>query len=145
MASALGATAAPALWAFVVRSGDDGPPAIRYGRDRCDACGMIISAPRFAAAARQGTVTHRYDDIGCLARDVGSLASGRATGFVHDMGSEGWIEAARAWFVQSPRIHTPMNYGIGAYADPSAARASVPGVPVLSVEQLLAALTRERS
>ena len=145
-AVAIGTAAAPAVWAFVTRSaGDDGPPSIGYGRDRCDACGMIVGDARFAAAAREGTAVHRYDDVGCLAKHAGAaMASGRATGLVHDFNTEGWVDAARAVFVRAPRIRTPMNYGIIAYADPAAARAAHPGLPVLSLTETLAGFVRER-
>ena len=41
------------------------PPEVHYGEDVCDACNMIISEPRFAAAyyTEDGAV-RRFDDIG---------------------------------------------------------------------------------
>ena len=149
--AAIGATAAavaaPAVWALVMRQGDEsGPPAIAYGRERCEQCGMIIGDARFAAAARQGSTIRRFDDIGCLIRHSGAvLASGRARGFVHDADSETWIDAPHAWYVRTPAIRTPMNYGIAAYADNAAARRAHPQAPALAFEDLLAALAKEQT
>lgn len=147
IAGAVAAAAAPAVWALAIRPADEsGPPEVAYGRDRCEACGMIISDPRFAAAARQNSAVRRYDDIGCLIRHSGEpLTSGAAVGFVHDLPSEGWIKASRAWYVRSPAIRTPMNYGIAAYADEAAARRAHPDTPAVAFEALLATLAQEPS
>jgi hypothetical protein len=144
--SAGGAAAAPAVWAALGRGpADDGPPAIRYGLDRCDACGMIISDARFAAGARQGSAAFRYDDVGCLARHMArELAAGRARGYVHDAGTEQWLDAAGAAYLRSPAIRTPMSTGVAAYATPDAARSAHPALPVLAFDALLDALLRER-
>ena len=141
------AVAAPALWALVTRQGDEsGPPEVAYGRDRCEQCGMIIGDRRFAAAARGGSTVHRFDDIGCLIRHSGdAAASGRATGFVHDTDTEAWIDAPRAWYVRSPAIRTPMNYGVAAYGDTAAAHRAYPQAPVMSLDDLLTALAKEQS
>ena len=151
MKAAIGATAAmvagPAVWALVTRQGDDGgAPAIAYGRDRCEQCGMVIGDARFAAAARQGSTVRRFDDIGCLIRHSGeALASRSARGFVHDVDAETWLDAPGAWYVRTPAIHTPMNYGIAAYADAGGARRAYPRAPVLAFADLLAALAKEQT
>ncbi len=144
---AAAAVAAPALWALATRSGDEsGPPELAYGRDRCEQCGMILSDPRFAAATRQGSTVHRFDDIGCLVRHSGdALASGRARGFVHDAVVETWIDAPGARYVRSPAIRTPMNYGVAAYAEEASAHQAHPGAPVLPFDAMLAALAKEQS
>lgn len=135
---ATGAAAAPALWAFLAPADDAGPPVIRYGVDRCQACGMLIADARFAAAARVDRHVRRYDDIGCLLRDAGeALAAGGAVAWVHDLLSERWLDAARAWYVRSS-LQTPMGSGLAAYADRDAAGAAHPGTPVRSFAELLA-------
>ncbi|MDR7554682.1 MAG: hypothetical protein QN157_03655 [Armatimonadota bacterium] len=137
---AAGAALTPALWALLGRADGTGPPQIRYGVDRCQACGMLIADPRFAAAARIGASVRRYDDIGCLVRDAGDLlAAERAVAWVHDLPSERWLEASRAWYVRSPTLRTPMGYGLAAYADRGAARQAHPTRPVQSFADLLAA------
>jgi len=144
---AAAAAAAPALWALGTRRGDEsGTPEITYGRDRCEQCGMIIGDRRFAAATRRGSTVHRFDDIGCLIRrSADAVASSHAQGFVHDAGTEAWIDAPRAWYVRSPAIRTPMNYNIAAYADKAEAHRVYPEAPVMTLDDLLAALAREQS
>jgi len=144
---AAAAVAAPALWALVTRQGDEtGAPEIAYGRDRCEQCGMIIGDRRFAAATRRGSTVHRFDDIGCLIRHSADvLASSHARGFVHDAGTEAWIEAPHAWYVRSPAIRTPMNYNIAAYADNAEAHRASPQAPVMALDDLLAASAKKQS
>jgi len=146
-ALAVGGAAAPAVWALLARApAEGGPPEIRYGRDRCDACGMIIGDPHFAAASREGSVVHRYDDIGCLMTHSGAaLSAGRAQGFVHDMATEAWIDAAAATFVRTSEIRTPMGFGLAAYADARAVRAAYPKASTMTFEVTLATLISERS
>jgi copper chaperone NosL len=139
VAGAAGAAAAPALWALLGRPDGAGPPGIRYGVDRCQACGMLIADPRFAAAARVGERARRYDDIGCLLRDAGdALAAQRAVAWVHDLPSERWLEAPRAWYVRAAALRTPMGSGLAAYPDRDTARAAHPTAPLLSFTDLLA-------
>lgn len=44
----------------------EGPEEIRYGREKCQICGMIISDPAYAAEIRGGTdkALYKFDDIG---------------------------------------------------------------------------------
>jgi copper chaperone NosL len=144
---AAAAAAAPTLWVFLGRSPDsDGPPAIRLGRDRCDACGMIISDLTYAAAAREGPAVYRYDDIGCLIRGAGrALAARRASAYVWDAAAHAWIDASSATFVRSPAIRSPMGYGVAAYRTPEAARRAHPGAGVLTFEGLLTQAMQEGS
>ena len=48
-------------------NGEAQPPEIHYGEDVCDACGMLISEAKFAAASvDQDGTAHKFDDIGDL-------------------------------------------------------------------------------
>jgi hypothetical protein len=145
--AAAGAAAAPAAWALLGRApAEVGPPAIRYGRDRCDACGMIISDPRYAAAAQRGRAVSRYDDIGCLIDRVGqALVRGEAEAYVHDAGTHLWLKAERATYVRSPAIRTPMASGIAAYATAEAAARAHPGAEPLTLQALLVTAGRAPS
>lgn len=144
-AGVVAAAAGPALWMLISRSGaSDGLPEIVFGSDRCDQCGMIISEARFAAAWQIGRVVRRYDDIGCLVRGSGArLAAGEGRACVHDAAHGGWIEAASAIFAHSPKILTPMGYGIAAFADREAAAAAHPGVPLVVWADLRDVVARE--
>ncbi len=94
------------------------PPDIRYGEDKCADCDMIISEPRFAAAAvhEVGNGTYEnllFDDIGDLLRymkahpDLKYVAS-----YVHDYDTEAWVDATKATFVHSAEVRTPMASGL---------------------------------
>ncbi|MDR7418618.1 MAG: twin-arginine translocation signal domain-containing protein [Armatimonadota bacterium] len=135
----VGAAAAPAAWTLLGREpASSGPPVLRYGQDRCDACGMIISDPRYAAAARDAAGVRRYDDIGCLLGHAGAaLRSGQARGYVHDAETHEWLDAGAAAFVRSPAIRTPMGFGIAAYVTPQAASRAHPGTTALTLGALL--------
>jgi copper chaperone NosL len=142
-----GAVAGPALWTLLGRGPvESGPPDIRYGQDRCDACGMIISDPRYAAGARSAAAAFRFDDIGCFAQHSGAAAAaGQTAGYVHDAGTHEWVDAQAAAFVRSPAIRTPMGFGIAAYASAESARRAHDGAATFTLEALLSALDREPS
>lgn len=96
------------------------PPDIKYGRDLCTQCGMIIMEARFATAYRSDDGTEKkFDDLG------GMVLHLRATGYdpdpsnvwVHDYETEEWITAAAAHFVPTLSVATPMGHSILAFAD----------------------------
>lgn len=105
------------------------PPAIVYGEDVCDACGMIISDERFAAATIVAgpdgePEPRRFDDVGEMFEyhaDHPELAVERW--YVHDHASLAWIPADRATFVRAKSLSTPMGFGVAAFADRAAAEA----------------------
>lgn len=137
------AGAGVALMGLVGCGGEDtdGPPEISYGRDVCDSCGMIISEPRFAAAYRTADGTaRRFDDLGDMVAtglESGELEDGRA--WVHDFGTEEWIEAPAAIYVLAVGFETPMSRGVVAFADQPAAdaHATEVGGEVLSWDELV--------
>ena len=98
-----------------------GPVEIKYDRDVCENCGMIISTPRYAAQLRtaDGKV-HKFDDIGdalawlekqCISPD------GTKEFWVMDS-AEGktWLDARKAFYA---RGRSPMNYNFAAVAKPA--------------------------
>ncbi len=105
--------------------GTSGPPEIDYGREICLQCGMIISETRYAAAYRLPDGTERtFDDLGGLlvyGHEHGELSD--ADVWVHDVETEAWVRAERAWYVMTRTRRTPMGYGIVAFADRSRAEA----------------------
>lgn len=94
------------------------PPQIRYGRDRCAQCGMIISEARFAAAylTREGT-WRSFDDIGDMLAFSKAHREDVAVFWVHDYEGEAWLKADSAFLVKSSELHTPMGHGIVALGD----------------------------
>ncbi|MBI3446023.1 MAG: nitrous oxide reductase accessory protein NosL [Magnetospirillum sp.] len=96
-----------------------GPAEIKWGRETCDYCGMIIDDPRFAAQVRGGPKgkVFKFDDLGdavlFLAKQ--SWADDPATEFwVGSMESEKWLDGRKAFYVDGQ--HTPMAHGYGAVA-----------------------------
>lgn len=96
-----------------------GPAEIRWGREYCDYCGMIIDDPRFAAQVRGGPKAKvwKFDDLGdgvlWLARQ--DWADDPATEFwVGDSDTGKWIDGRSAWYVTGKR--SPMGHGYGALA-----------------------------
>ncbi len=104
------------------------PPEIVYGEDVCDACGMIISEERFAAATiiqgDDGPAPRRFDDIGDMIEhhqrnpDLEILRW-----YAHDYDSLEWLDATTATYVRSARLSTPMGHGLAAFRDPARAEA----------------------
>ncbi len=115
------------LWlgvAACTRASGPRPPDIAYGKDPCAECGMIISDPRFAAAyvTRDGQA-RLFDDIGDMVVYHRKHSEDVAVFYVHDYETRAWIDATHAFFVSSPRVHSPMGYGLAAFSDRSRAEA----------------------
>ncbi len=128
------------LAACSASAGDVQPPDIHYGEDVCDACGMLISDAKFAAASiDQDGAAHKFDDIGDLVVYYADQADAKVQAyFVHDYPSEKWQRAETAFFIVSPQVQTPMAHGIAAYADRPAAEAAAQkyGVKVMTFDEL---------
>jgi copper chaperone NosL len=97
-----------------------GPPDIKYGRDICVQCGMIVSEARFAAAYTTPDGTKlSFDDVGDL------LLYQRAAddpidvneAWVHDYETEAWVTVDEAFFVPTLSVSTPMGHSIISFAD----------------------------
>jgi copper chaperone NosL len=126
----MGLATAAALLAGCQRQPISGPPTIQYGQDVCSRCGMIISDPRFAAAAIvQGSDQERqyrlFDDLGCLIVDERDHPERRVVArYVMTADAGEWIDADAAVYLPSDPLRSPMAYNILAYADPARARAA---------------------
>lgn len=92
---------------------DAGEPSIRFGRDTCRECKMIINEPLYAAAwVRQGHEILRFDSIECMIRALQKENAGSGAFWVHDYHSGNWIQAAAAFYVLSEKLFSPMGGGI---------------------------------
>lgn len=99
-----------------------GPPSIRYGKDLCDECRMIINEDRFAAAATGPSgQAAKFDSVGCLLRYRQSRPELEKI-WVKSYGTAEWLDATAAFFVFSEQISAPMGYGLAAEATKSAAQ-----------------------
>ncbi len=100
----------------------DGPPRVRWGRDACSRCGMILSEERFASGyvAADGSAV-LYDDLGEFLAANAQDHSLTAKAYVQDASGRGWLRAAQAVFVKIPGLATPMGSGWAAFASESEA------------------------
>lgn len=93
-----------------------GPPSIRYGKDLCNECRMIINEDRFAAAAAAPSgQAAKFDSVGCLLRYKQSRPELEKI-WVKSYGTAEWLDAANAFFVFSEQISAPMGHGLAAEA-----------------------------
>jgi copper chaperone NosL len=105
------------------RPPDTGPPQLRYGEQECDACRMLVSDERFAAALvfdQQGEVTKlAFDDINCVFAYLSDHPrSGPYQVYTHDLNTHAWLDARTALFVHSEKLETPMASQIAAASSP---------------------------
>ena len=117
------------------------PPAIHYGEDACELCGMIISEePHAAAYVTRDGHGHVFDDIGDMVRAHLAEPAEVAAFFVHDYADKSWIRAETASYLLSQELHTPMGSGLAAFASAEKAQALADelGGEVLTFEQVLA-------
>lgn len=99
----------------------EGPEDIRWGREFCEVCGMIISEPQFASEIRApDKVLHKFDDIGDAVNwlDLQPWREDPSIEFWvmdYESGREGnqWIDARTAFYRTG--VISPMDYGYAAY------------------------------
>jgi len=107
-------------------SGDagTGPVEVKWDRDVCERCRMVLSDRLYSAQIRgaaegQKTKVYRFDDIGCAVLWLEQQPwrdDPRTEIWVNDYRTGAWIDARTAYYVRE-RI-TPMAYGLGAQTDP---------------------------
>ncbi len=94
-----------------------GPVEIKWDRDACRACGMVISDPHYAAQVRGGPrhdVT-KFDDVGCALKwlDTQPWADDPKTELWVARRTDGaFIDGRTARYVPGPP--TPMGFNFGA-------------------------------
>lgn len=101
----------------------EGVAEIKWDRDTCVRCNMIISDPRFAAQVRGGPQqqSYKFDDIGCVvfwlkAQAWGSDPATRI--WVMSANENKWIDARTAHYVGGKT--SPMGYNFAATRDAAA-------------------------
>lgn len=107
-------------------SGDPGtgPVEVRWDRDICERCRMVLSARQHSAQIRVKQAEgrsriYKFDDIGCavLWLEQQPWRDNTPTEiWVNDHRNGEWIDARKAYYVTGQL--TPMEYGLGAQADP---------------------------
>ena len=106
----------------------EGMAEIKWDRDTCVRCSMVISDRRFAAEMRGGekNVVFKFDDIGCAvfwmrdkAKDYAWLTDSATRIWVADVASSGdkWLEARKAQYVGGKTSPMGYNHGARSYAE----------------------------
>ena len=91
----------------------DAPPDVRWDQDACEACGMLVGEPTYAAAvATRDGATHVFDDPACLVRWVAENAPSIRHLWFHV--GDGWLSDGAAEFVAD--ANGPMAGGFRAVA-----------------------------
>ncbi len=108
-------------------SGDPGtgPTEVRWDRDACERCRMVLSDRMHSAQVRGGpkegkSRVYTFDDIGCAViwLDAQPWKDNPAVEiWVNDHRDGKWIDARKAWYVTGN--NTPMAYGLGAQDEPA--------------------------
>ncbi|TRZ94445.1 MAG: hypothetical protein D4R84_08675 [Rhodocyclaceae bacterium] len=109
----------------------EGMDEIKWDRDTCTRCSMVISDRRFAAQMRGGdkNAVFKFDDIGCAVvwirdkqKDYSWLAEAATRFWVADVSSAGdkWLEARKAHYAGGKASPMGYNYGAVAYAEAGA-------------------------
>jgi nitrous oxide reductase accessory protein NosL len=94
-------------------------PAYSSDTIKCTECGMQsdITSKFTARTAEDGKQLY-FCDIGDLLTYLNKKKQPGITAEVKDYPSGGWIDAAKASFVQSPKqFNSPMGWGIAAFKD----------------------------
>lgn len=95
-----------------------GPVEIKWDRQTCERCQMVISERRFAAQVRvhDEPRVHSFDDLGCalLWIDVQGLADAEPPVeiWVRDEAGQHWRDGYETSYEDG--LQTPMQYGFGA-------------------------------
>jgi hypothetical protein len=101
---------------------------IKWDRDTCTRCSMVISDRRFAAQLRGGEkdIAFKFDDIGCAVfwmqdkqKEYPWLADAATRIWVADAGGNGekWLEAKKAHYFGGGMSPMGYNYSARAYAE----------------------------
>ena len=104
-----------------------GPREVKWDRDSCERCRMVLSGRNFAAQIRyfpdekMRSKVAMFDDIGCATlwlEDKPWKNDRRTEIWVVDHRTGQWIDARRATYLTG--MLSPMEYGLAAQAEPAA-------------------------
>jgi len=116
------------LFMLTACSGDPGtgPVEVRWDRDTCARCNMVLSDRRHAAQVRYAPgdgapgQVKKFDDLGCALLWLDQQPWRERPGveiWVADHRDGRWLDARSAHYITG-RL-TPMQYGLGAQAEPA--------------------------
>ncbi len=107
---------------------NEGPEDIRYGRETCTMCGMIISDPAYASEIRGGDdrKLYKFDDIGDAVNWLAEQAwkdDPSIEFWVKNVeNTDQWLDARKSWYRTG--VVSPMDYGYAAIPAPEPAAIS---------------------
>lgn len=115
------ALAAVLLGAACVEKDGGGPVEVKFDRDTCSGCSMVISDRHFAAEVRGGprNAVAKFDDVGCAIRWLSKQSWANEPGtrvWVARHADGAWVDAKTARYVAGKT--SPMGFNFGA-VDPS--------------------------
>lgn len=94
-----------------------GPEQVLWGVEECAHCQMMISDDRFAGQIMDARGrTWKFDAVECMPAFLAEFDGGEYAAWVSD-GPSGWTPVDEAYFVHSPRVHSPMGGGLIAATD----------------------------
>jgi nitrous oxide reductase accessory protein NosL len=98
-------------------SNDTGTIEIKWDRDSCERCRMVLSDRHFSAQVRGGAKNKVYlfDDIGCAVHWLKKQSWGEDETtqiWVTDYRNGDWLDARTAYYISGQT--TPMDFGFGA-------------------------------
>lgn len=99
-----------------------GPVEVKWDRDACERCRMVLSDRAHAAEVRQPLAdgrskVHLFDDVGCAViwlRDKDWRDDPKTEFWVAGREGDGWLNARNPFYITGDT--TPMEYGVGAIA-----------------------------
>jgi copper chaperone NosL len=97
-----------------------GPAEVKWDRDSCARCQMMLSERNYSAQVRvfpegKRSKVYKFDDLGCavLWLDTQTYKDDLKTEiWVNDYKTREWINAREAWYIKGEI--SPMGYGLGA-------------------------------
>lgn len=114
-------------FALTACNGDPGtgPVEVKWDRDACERCRMVLSDRHHSAQIRGGPAdkrakVYKFDDFGGAAlwlEEQPWKDDPRTEFWVNDHRNGNWIEARTAYYVKGHV--TPMEYGLGAQPEPT--------------------------
>ena len=100
-----------------------GPVEVKWDRDACTRCRMMLSDRDFSAQVRvfpegKRSKVYKFDDMGCAVlwlEEQPYKNDPKTEIWVNDYKTKEWLDARKAWFVKGEI--SPMGYGLGAEKD----------------------------
>ena len=106
------------LVVFALQACSPEPQPIKYGKDACDNCKMIIMDKRFANEwVTDKSKVYRFDDVHCLVA-FRKTNDSKGTIYINDYaGSKELVKVEELLFVSAQELKSPMGGNVAAFKD----------------------------